>query len=47
MFQVKNGLNRKQVPTIYIIYGIDDDNTLPPVEFQILYKKRNNKIHDF
>jgi len=24
-----------------------DDNVLPPVEFQVLYKDRNHKIHDF
>lgn len=47
MLQVKNGLDRKQVPTIYIIYKMDDENVLPPVEFQILYKKRNPRIHDF
>jgi len=37
ILQIKNGLNRKQVPTVYIIYKLkEDENSLPPVEFQIL-----------
>eukprot|EP00801_Mesodinium_rubrum_P005859 Mrub_05864.p1 GENE.Mrub_05864~~Mrub_05864.p1 ORF type:complete len:341 (+),score=50.84 Mrub_05864:118-1023(+) len=47
ILQIKNALDRKQVPTVYIIYTLNDNKNIPPVELQLLYKDRNKHIHDF